>query len=77
MPNIINLVGVEGEVPDAWGVQGMLTLTLPSPDKNIRPNVILTKEYFPKEVDLNEYFERMKESILKRGIKDLKITDDL
>jgi len=73
---MINLVGLEGEVPDAWGVQGMLTLTLPSPDKNIRPNVILTKEYFPKEVDLNEYFERMKESILKRGIKDLKITDE-
>lgn len=75
MPKI-NLVGLEGEIPDNWNVQGMLTLTLPSPDKNVRPNVILTKEFLPKEADLNEYFGRIKESIQKRGIKDLKISDE-
>lgn len=72
----INLVGLEAEVPENWNVQGMLTLTLPSPDKNVRPNVIVTKEFLPKPVELNEYFGRIKESILKRGIKDLKISDE-
>lgn len=75
MPKI-NLVGLEGEIPENWQVQGMLTLTLPSPDKNVRPNVILTKEFLPKQVGLNEYFGRIKESIQKRGIKDLKISDE-
>jgi len=53
-----------------------LTLTLPSPDPNVKPNVILTKEYLPKEVDLTSYFGRIKDSIQKRGIKDLKISDE-
>jgi len=72
----IDLIGVQGEIPENWQVQGMLTLTLPSSDKNVRPNVILTKEFLPKEVELNEYFGRIKESIQKRGIKDLKISDE-
>lgn len=72
----INLVGLEGEIPDNWQVQGMLTITLPSPDKNVRPNVILTKEFLPKNVPLNEYFGKIKESIQNRGIKDLKISDE-
>lgn len=72
----INLVGIEGEIPENWQVQGMLTLTLPSPDKNVRPNVIMTKEYLPKPIELNEYFGKIKESIQKRGIKDLKISDE-
>lgn len=63
-------------MPENWQVQGMLTLTLPSPDKNVRPNVILTKEFLPKEVGLAEYFGRIKESIQKRGIKDLKVSDE-
>lgn len=75
MPKI-NLAGLEGDLPENWQVQGMLTLTLPSPDKNVRPNVILTKEFLPKSVGLNEYFDRIKESIQKRGIKDLKISDE-
>ncbi len=54
----------------------MLTLTLPSPDKNVRPNVILTKEFLPRPMELAEYFGRIKESIQKRGIKDLKISDE-
>lgn len=75
MPNI-NLVGLEAEIPENWNVQGMLTLTLPSPDKNVRPNVILTKEFLPRPMELNEYFNKIKESIQKRGIKDLKILDE-
>lgn len=54
----------------------MLTLTLPSPDKNVRPNVILTKEFLPRPIELPEYFERIKESIQNRGIKDLKVSDE-
>lgn len=75
MPNI-NLVGLVGEIPENWTVQGMLTLTLPSPDKNVRPNIILTKELLPKEIGLDEYFARIKDSIQKRGIKDLKVADE-
>lgn len=72
----INLVGIEAEIPENWSVQGMLTLTLPSPDKNVRPNVILTKEFLPRPIELSEYFARIRESIEKRGIKDLKISDE-
>jgi hypothetical protein len=75
MPTI-NITGLEAEIPENWSVQGMLTLTLPSPDKNVRPNVILTKEFLPRPMELNEYFGRIKESIEKRGIKDLKISDE-
>lgn len=64
------------ETPENWNVQGMLTLTLPSEDPNVKPNVIVTKEYLPKEIDLTSYFGRIKDSIQKRGIKDLKISDE-
>lgn len=75
MPNI-EIGGLTAEIPETWQVQGMLTITLPSPDPNVKPNVILTKEYLPKEIDLPSYFGRIKESIQKRGIKDLKISDE-
>ena len=75
MPNI-ELAGLAAQIPDDWQVQGMLTITLPSPDPNVKPNVILTKEFLPKEIDLTQYFGRIKESIEKRGIKDLKISDE-
>jgi len=75
MPRI-EMAELTAEVPENWNVQGMLTLTLPSDDPNVKPNVILTKEYLPKEVDLTTYFSRIKESIEKRGIKDLKISDE-
>lgn len=75
MPKI-ELGGLEAEIPENWGCQGMLTLTLPSPDKNVKPNVILTKEVLPRPIELNEYFTRIKESIQKRGIKDLQISDE-
>lgn len=63
-------------MPENWTCQGMLTLTLPSPDKNVRPNVILTKEFLPRPIALPEYFQKIKESIQNRGIKDLKISDE-
>lgn len=72
----IQLAELAAAIPEDWNVQGMLTLTLPSEDKNVKPNVILTKEYLPGEVDLGEYFAKIKESIQKRGIKDLKISDE-
>ena len=75
MPRI-NMAELGAEIPEGWNVQGMLTITLPSDDPNVKPNVILTKEYLPKEVDLGQYFGRIKESIQKRGIKDLKISDE-
>ncbi len=72
----VELAELTADLPDDWNVQGMLTLTLPSDDPNVKPNVILTKEYLPGEVDLTTYFGRIRESILKRGIKDLKISDE-
>jgi hypothetical protein len=67
---------VEFEIPSTWQDQGMLTFTIPSADKNVKPNIILTKETLPQPTPLKEYFERIKQSILKRGIKDFKITDE-
>lgn len=72
----IELAELAADIPEEWNVQGMLTLTLPSPDKNVKPNVIITKEYLPQEVDLNDYFGKIKESIQNRGIRDLKISDE-
>jgi len=72
----IILNGLEAEVPQTWQDQGMLTFTIPSPDKNVKPNIILTKEILPQTLDLKEYFQKIKESIVKRGIRDFKITDE-
>ncbi len=75
MPQI-QIGDLSAQTPEDWNVQGMLTLTLPSSDPNVKPNVILTKEYLPQEIDLTSYFGRIKDSIQKRGIKDLKISDE-
>jgi hypothetical protein len=75
MPNI-EISGLSAEIQEGWQVQGMLTITLPSSDPNVKPNIILTKEYLPRPIDLASYFGRIKESIQKRGIKDLKISDE-
>ena len=72
----VSIGELTAEIPADWNTQGMLTLTLPSSDPNVKPNVILTKEYLPQEVELNAYFGRIKDSIQKRGIKDLKISDE-
>lgn len=75
MPHI-EMAELSADLPAEWSVQGMLTITLPSSDPNVKPNVILTKEYLPKKINLATYFDRIKESIQKRGIKDLKISDE-
>lgn len=72
----IEMGGLAANLPDDWQIQGMLTITLPSDDPNVKPNIILTKEYLPRETDLATYFGKIKESIQKRGIKDLKISDE-
>ena len=76
MPKLFLGEDLNSEIPADWNVQGMVTLTLPSEDKSVRPNVIMTKEYLSKQVDLVTYFGRIRESIQKRGIKDLKISEE-
>ena len=63
---------LEFETPPNWQDQGMLTFTLPSPDKNVKPNIILTKERLPQPIPLRQYFDRIKQSIMNRGIRDFK-----
>lgn len=67
---------VEFETPPTWQDQGMMTFTLPSPDKNVKPNIILTKERLAQPVTLRNYFDKIKQSIQKRGIKDFKIVEE-
>lgn len=72
----IILNDLSAEIPQTWGDQGMLTFTIPSPDKNVKPNIIMTKETLPQPMELKQYFQKIKESIVKRGIRDFKITDE-
>ena len=67
---------VEFETPPTWQDQGMMTFTLPSPDKTVKPNIILTKERLAQPITLKNYFDRIKQSIQKRGIKDFKILEE-
>lgn len=64
------------EIPANWQDQGMLTFTLPSPDKNVKPNVILTKERLAQKIALKDYFDKIKQAVANRGIKDFKIEDE-
>lgn len=64
------------EVPDNWNDQGMVTFTLPSTDKKVRPNIIVTKERLAQPVDLETYFEKIKQSVQARGIKSFEIVDE-
>jgi len=66
----------EVELPENWTDQGMLTLTMPSTDKKVRPNIIITKEILQKTVDLNTYFEKIKTSVQARGIESFKILNE-
>ncbi len=64
------------EVPGSWQDQGMITLTIPSTDKNVRPNIIITKEILPQPVDLPTYFAKIKEAVKARGIQTFQILDE-
>ena len=67
---------LEFEVPPNWQDQGMVTLTIPSTDKNVRPNIIITKERLPEPVDLPTYFSKIKEAVKARGIQTFQILDE-
>lgn len=66
----------EVALPDNWKDQGMITLTMPSTDKKIRPNIIITKEHLEQETDLDAYFEKIKTSVQSRGINSFKILSE-
>ena len=70
------LSDLEFEVPNNWQDQGMVTLTIPSTDKNVRPNIIITKERLAQEVDLQTYFAKIKEAVKARGIQTFQILDE-
>ncbi len=72
----ITLSDLEVELPANWQDQGMITITIPSTDKNVRPNIILTKEILNQEVDLATYFEKIKEAIKEKGVQGFKIVDE-
>ncbi|MCB1214220.1 MAG: DcrB-related protein [Deltaproteobacteria bacterium] len=67
---------IEFEIPDNWQDQGMITLTIPSTDKKVRPNIICTKEILPQAVDLATYFNKIKEAVKARGIQSFQILDE-
>ncbi|MBU0506420.1 MAG: DcrB-related protein [bacterium] len=75
MPKL-TLVDLELDVPQNWKDQGMVTLTLPSTDKKVRPNIIVTKERLAQPIELNDYFEKIKQSVQARGIKSFEIVDE-
>lgn len=67
---------LELEIPGNWKDQGMVTLTLPSTDKSVRPNIIVTKERLVKDIDLETYFAKIKESVVKRGIESFEVLEE-
>ena len=75
MPTL-TLCDLSLDVPANWKDQGMVTLTLPSTDKKVRPNIIVTKERLAQPIDLNAYFEKIKQSVQARGIKSFEIVDE-
>lgn len=72
----ISMSSFEVELPASWQDQGMITLTLPSTDKKVRPNIIITKERLASPIDLNTYFEKIKQSVQSRGIESFKILSE-
>ena len=75
MPDI-KLGELSATIQDDWQVQGQMTILLPSADPNLKPNIILSKEYLPKPVDLATYSGKVKESIMKRDFQNLKISEE-
>lgn len=66
----------EVDVPASWKDQGMVTLTMPSTDPKVRPNIIITKERLPQAIDLESYFARIKQSVQQRGIQSFQILEE-
>jgi hypothetical protein len=72
----ITMSDFEVELPSNWTDQGMITLTMPSTDKNVRPNIIITKEIMQQTIELEEYFSKIKSSVQARGIESFKILSE-
>lgn len=72
----MSLNGMSFEYPENWQDQGMITLTIPSPDANVRPNVIITKEELHEAMELETYFAKIKEAVQSRGIETFEILDE-
>src|SRR5262245_45491273 len=70
------LSDLDFDIPTSWQDQGMVTLTIPSTDKNVRPNIIITKERLTQAVDLPTYFAKIKEAVKARGITTFQILDE-
>lgn len=66
----------EVDLPSNWKDQGMITLTMPSTDKKVRPNIIITKERLNQPVELAAYFEKIKKSVQARGIESFEILEE-
>jgi hypothetical protein len=66
----------EVDLPSNWTDQGMVTLTMPSTDPKVRPNIIVTKEILREETTLADYFEKIKASVQARGIESFKIISE-
>ncbi len=66
----------EVELPSNWKDQGMITLTMPSTDKKVRPNIIITKERLAQPVSLADYFEKIKKSVQARGVESFEILEE-
>ncbi len=66
----------EVDLPGNWKDQGMITLTMPSTDKKVRPNIIITKERLNQPTDLPTYFEKIKRSVQARGIESFQILQE-
>lgn len=77
MPNKkLTMTDFEIDLPENWKDQGMITITLPSPDEKVRPNIIVSKERPKGPLDLQKYFEKIKQSIQSRGIQSFEIVDE-
>lgn len=66
----------EVDLPSNWKDQGMITLTMPSTDPKVRPNIIITKERLAKPTDLETYFDRIKKSVQARAIESFQILEE-
>lgn len=72
----ITMSEFEVELPPNWKDQGMITLTMPSTDPKVRPNIIVTVERLQNPTDLASYFDKIKKSVQARGINSFKVISE-
>ena len=66
----------EVDLPVNWKDQGMITLTMPSTDPKVRPNIIVTLERLQTPTDLATYFDKIKKSVQARGINSFQVLNE-